>query len=226
MLDRKFIVENADLVEQNCVNRGVKVDVHRFVQLERNPPTAPDRRGGSESQGQRGLEVDRQGQGPRRTQRPARNRAGSSARRRRRSRPNSMRWPSSWTRSTGRSPTSRTPTPRSASDDKSNLEVVPRQDAAAEVRFQAVGSRRIGREARPDGFRGRGQRGRAWLLLPQERGRAAGTGLAALCGRGAHGRGFHARRRRRTSRGTTSWPASASFPAGRRRRSTASRTPT
>ena len=34
MLDRKFIVENADLVDQNCVNRGVKVDVHRFVQLE------------------------------------------------------------------------------------------------------------------------------------------------------------------------------------------------
>lgn len=34
MLDRKYIVENADLVSQNCVNRGVKVDVHRFVQLE------------------------------------------------------------------------------------------------------------------------------------------------------------------------------------------------
>jgi seryl-tRNA synthetase len=34
MLDRKFILENADLVAQNCTNRGVKVDVHRFVQLE------------------------------------------------------------------------------------------------------------------------------------------------------------------------------------------------
>ena len=34
MLDRKFILDNADLVAQNCVNRGVKVDVHRFVQLE------------------------------------------------------------------------------------------------------------------------------------------------------------------------------------------------
>jgi len=34
MLDRRFIVENADLVAQNCVNRGAKVDVHRFVQLE------------------------------------------------------------------------------------------------------------------------------------------------------------------------------------------------
>ena len=34
MLDRRFIVENAELVKQNCANRGVDVDVHRFVQLE------------------------------------------------------------------------------------------------------------------------------------------------------------------------------------------------
>jgi seryl-tRNA synthetase len=34
MLDRRFIVENAELVTQNCINRGVKVDVPRFLQLE------------------------------------------------------------------------------------------------------------------------------------------------------------------------------------------------
>ena len=34
MLDRKFILENAALVKQNCINRGVKVDVDRFVELE------------------------------------------------------------------------------------------------------------------------------------------------------------------------------------------------
>ncbi len=34
MLDRRFIVENAERVKQNCINRGVKVDVDRFVQLE------------------------------------------------------------------------------------------------------------------------------------------------------------------------------------------------
>ncbi len=34
MLDRRFIVENAELVKQNCVNRGVRVDVDRFVELE------------------------------------------------------------------------------------------------------------------------------------------------------------------------------------------------
>ena len=34
MLDRKFILENAALVKQNCINRGVEVDVDRFVELE------------------------------------------------------------------------------------------------------------------------------------------------------------------------------------------------
>jgi len=34
MLDRKFILENAELVKQNCANRGVQVDVDRFVELE------------------------------------------------------------------------------------------------------------------------------------------------------------------------------------------------
>lgn len=34
MLDRRFIVDNADRVKQNCVDRGVKVDVDRFVELE------------------------------------------------------------------------------------------------------------------------------------------------------------------------------------------------
>lgn len=34
MLDRKFIVENADLVKENCANRGVEADVDRLVQLD------------------------------------------------------------------------------------------------------------------------------------------------------------------------------------------------
>ena len=34
MLDRRFIVENPELVKQNCANRNVTVDVDRFVQLE------------------------------------------------------------------------------------------------------------------------------------------------------------------------------------------------
>jgi seryl-tRNA synthetase len=34
MLDRKFIVDNADLVTRNCTNRGVTCDVPRLVELE------------------------------------------------------------------------------------------------------------------------------------------------------------------------------------------------
>jgi len=34
MLDRKFIVENADLVRQNCERRGARADVDRFVALD------------------------------------------------------------------------------------------------------------------------------------------------------------------------------------------------
>ena len=34
MLDTRFIIENAQLVQENCNRRGVKVDVNRFVDLE------------------------------------------------------------------------------------------------------------------------------------------------------------------------------------------------
>jgi seryl-tRNA synthetase len=34
MLDRKFIVENADRIKQNCAQRGVKCDVDRLLELE------------------------------------------------------------------------------------------------------------------------------------------------------------------------------------------------
>ncbi|CAE7435947.1 serS, partial [Symbiodinium sp. CCMP2456] len=34
MLDKRFVLENAELVQQNCVDRGVKADVSRFVELE------------------------------------------------------------------------------------------------------------------------------------------------------------------------------------------------
>jgi len=34
MLDKRFILENAQAVQENCDRRGVKVDVARFVELE------------------------------------------------------------------------------------------------------------------------------------------------------------------------------------------------
>ena len=34
MLEKKFILENIDLVQKNCDNRGVKADVARYAYLE------------------------------------------------------------------------------------------------------------------------------------------------------------------------------------------------
>ena len=34
MLDRNFIFENIELVEENCRNRGVDIDVQRMVELD------------------------------------------------------------------------------------------------------------------------------------------------------------------------------------------------
>ena len=34
MLDRKYILEHVDEVKTNCLNRGVKADIDRFVALE------------------------------------------------------------------------------------------------------------------------------------------------------------------------------------------------
>ena len=36
MLDRRFVLENAELVQANCERRGVKVDVARFCELEKD----------------------------------------------------------------------------------------------------------------------------------------------------------------------------------------------
>ena len=39
MLDRKFVVENAELVKQNCANRGAKADIDRFLAIEADRKT-------------------------------------------------------------------------------------------------------------------------------------------------------------------------------------------
>ena len=97
---------------------------------------------------------------------------------------------------------------------------------AAQVRLQAEGPRRPGRGARPGRLRGRRRGRRAEVLLPQERGGAAGTGPGAV----RHADAGQARATRRSSRPTwpasRCWKASASCRAARRRRSTPSRTPT
>ncbi len=36
MLDKRFILDNVELVQTNCEHRGVKVDVGQFAELENN----------------------------------------------------------------------------------------------------------------------------------------------------------------------------------------------
>ena len=43
MLDRKYIVENADLIIRNCTNRGVTCDVPKLVELETARPGRTER---------------------------------------------------------------------------------------------------------------------------------------------------------------------------------------
>jgi seryl-tRNA synthetase len=35
MLDRKFVLDNAELVKANCLHRGAHADIDKFVELER-----------------------------------------------------------------------------------------------------------------------------------------------------------------------------------------------
>ena len=229
MLDRKFIVENAELVQAELRQPRRRRSTSIASSSSKTPRKAKQTE--VEELNRQANEVSKsigQAKDAGRARGPQGRRPPAARADRRAARPSSTRLDAELdAHPPARSPTCRIPTPRSACDDKANLRTVPRQDAAAAVRLQAAGSRRAGREARPDRLRGRRPRGRPRLLLPQERGRAAGAGPAAatpcdvLMAEGFtpddHARPGPKRRPRR---------ASASFPAGRRRRSTASRTPT
>ena len=173
--------------------------------------------------GQRGLQVDRQGQGRRPSARPARKKAAAPRADRRDPEAGRPIWPPRRTPSSATIPNLSHPDAPVGVDDKANLELFRGKTPLAAVRLQAAGPRRAGREAGPDRLRGRRPRGRPRLLLPQERGRAAGIGLAALRPGGAAGRRLHAHDHARPGPQRDPRRASASFPAGRKRRSTASK---
>ena len=191
MLDRKFIVENAELVTQNCVNRGVKVDVDASCNSKTRRKSLQIE---VEELNRQANEVSKSiGKAKDPAEREARKEEGRQLREKTQAVQAEARRAG---RRARRDPPADSQPVASRRADRRGRQVeprtVPRQDAAAEVRLQAAGPRRAGREARPGRFRGRRQRGRPRLLLPQERGRAAGTGLAAIRGRRADARGLHA----------------------------------
>ena len=138
MLDRKFIVENADLVKQNCVSRGVKADVDRFVELEDAAQDAADR--------SRGAAIARRTRSASRSARrrtppnakPARKKAGSSASRTQAAQAELDELGGRGRRrSSGTIPNLSHPDAPVGGDDQANLEAAPRQDAAAQVRLSS-----------------------------------------------------------------------------------------
>ncbi len=192
MLDRRFIVENAELVAQNCVNRGVKVDVHRFVQLEETRKLLQIE---VEELNRKANEVSKSiGKAKDPAEREARKDEGRQIREKTQTVQTELDAMAVELDTIHRQiPNLSHPDAPIGVDDKSNLELFRGKTPLPKFDFQPLDHVATGREARSGGFRGGRQRGRPRLLLPQERGRAAGTGLAALRGRRADARGLYAR---------------------------------
>ena len=115
MLDRRFIVENADLVKQNCRRRGV--EGRRATGSSSWKPQRKRKQVEVEELNRQANEVCKSiGKAKDAAEREARKDEGRHcASRRPRPRPSSTAWPPRPTRSSERSPTCRTPTRRSAS---------------------------------------------------------------------------------------------------------------
>ena len=112
MLDRRFVLENADLVRRNCAERGSQADVDRFVALETDAQGQAGRAGNAQPPRQRSQQVDRQGQGRGRARRPQGRRPAAARSDHRGGRRNRHASPPKPTRSSKPFPICRIPTRR------------------------------------------------------------------------------------------------------------------
>ena len=182
MLDRKFIVENADRVKQNCADRGVKSDVDRLVRAgsRRRKKLQAE----SKKLNRQANEVSKLiGKAKDAAEREAMKERGPPPARaeRRRRRP-------STTGSTPRpTPSKRTipnlshPDAPIGGDDQANREI--RRGKHADPRkfdFKPLDHVELGEKLGLIDFEGGREGRRPRLLLPEERRRAAGAGTAAL----------------------------------------------
>ncbi len=228
MLDRKFIVENAAArASRTAAAAASKADVDRFVELETHRRQKQLEVERAQSPGQRGRARRSARPRTRPSAKPARRKAAGCA-----SRCTAAQAELDRARRRGRRhlqrafPTCRIPTLRSAADDQANLEVRRGKHAPPKFDFKPLDHVELGEKLDLIDFEGGREGRRARLLLPEERRRAAGAGPAALRPRPADAAKASRRRSRPTWPATKSCKASASFPAGRRRRSTASTTAT
>ena len=191
MLDKRFILENPELVQENCDRRGVKVDVARFVELESQRRKLQAEVEELSRQANVGQQVDRPGQGRCRARGPQGRRPAASRgeganqaahRAARRPRP---------TRSTTRMPNLTHPEAPVGGEDASK-ELRRGKIDVRPFGFPVLDHVAAGRAARSHRFRRRRPRRRARVLLPQERSGAAGARAAAVRDRAAGARGLHA----------------------------------
>ncbi len=134
MLDRKFIVENAEQVKENCQNRGVhgrRRPAGRIGAGRRDEATRGRR---AQPQRQRSVQVDRQSQGCRRTGSCARKRAASCANKKTKFRRKSIELDQE-SRVAGRYPQHVAPRGPIGADDKANLELRRGRHAYREFDF-------------------------------------------------------------------------------------------
>ena len=160
MLDRRFVLENADLVRRNCAERGSQADVDRFVALEAQRKA---KQAELETLNRQANEVSKSiGKAKDAAERDARKEEGRRLReattalagRDRSDRRRSRRDPQDDSQPVA----SRRPARRRRSGQSGNP---PRPARPAEVRFPAARSRRAGRAAGSDRFRRRSQSRRA-----------------------------------------------------------------
>ena len=227
MLDRKFIVENAELVEQNCVNRGVKADVHRFVNWNR--PAGSCRSRWKSTTARRTRSPSRSARRKTRpSARPARKRGGCCGKRRAdapgESRRNGRR---AGDACTGTIPNLSHPDAPIGVGRQVEPGTVPRQNAAAQVRSSSRWTTcSLAEKLDLVDFEG-GARvaGHGFYFLKNEA-VLLELALQRYALEMLLGEGFTPDDHARPGPQRHSRRASASFPAGRRRKSTASRTAT
>ena len=224
MLDAAFIREHLAEVKANCANRNVTADVDRVVTLDNERKRLAQE---TQQLQQRQNEV---------AQPLPREKDKAETRRPDRGRPN---------RSRNRVGDLETQLKQVEADLRAVLLTIPNMthpdapvgtDPADNKVIKTWGEPRkfdfppkdhvaLAESARPGRFRGRVAGRGAEVLLPQERGGAAGAGPGAVRHRHADQARLHADHHAGPGP-RKCWKASASSRAGRRRRSTASRTPT
>ena len=153
MLDRRFIVENVELVTRNTANRGSKADVARFVALEADRKAKQTESERVESQGQRSQQIDRARRKTPAEREARKDRRPPLARAMHGRRSRAAKIAEEADAILRAIPNLTHPAAPVGADDTGESRNPPRQNAAAQVRFQAARSRRNGRKARSDRFR-------------------------------------------------------------------------